>query len=197
MGFVVAFLSRGRTTARTAIIIVRHIAGILGRPCNLLRRRPKPLAYCTSASTLCDMSALASIPVGESITLETLQRAFSLNEQHSGKLVGWDPPPPARKMDYSGALISVVRLQWAEGHTGPDTVLVKFVDPVDALAGVSEAKTTPTLTHNAPTLPIPLTLTLPPSPRCPHQTLSQPIPCPDPRARQPAPSSPMPTRPPS
>jgi len=82
------------------------------------------------------MAALATIPAGSyNFGLETLQAVFS-----ASKLVGWTPPPPARKMDYSGALISVVQLEWAEGHTGPETVLVKFVDPVDALAGVAEAK---------------------------------------------------------
>ena len=44
-------------------------------------------------------------------------------------------------MDYSGALISTVKLEWAEGfEAGPEEVLVKFVDPVHALEGVPEDK---------------------------------------------------------
>ena len=42
--------------------------------------------------------------------------------------------------DYSGALISVVNVEWAAGHDGPASLLIKFVDPVEALKGVDEAK---------------------------------------------------------
>ena len=80
---------------------------------------------------------LASIPPGSSdITLQHLQMIFGADE-----LVGWTPPPQAKKMDYSGALISVVELEWApRAVQKPQRVVVKFVDPVEALAGVDQAK---------------------------------------------------------
>jgi hypothetical protein len=47
-------------------------------------------------------------------------------------------------MDYSGAMICVVGLEWAPGAAGPASAVVKFVDPADALgsdlAGAGEAR---------------------------------------------------------
>jgi hypothetical protein len=95
-------------------------------------------------------TALATIPAGSrDLSLEMLQCVFGAD------LIDWEPPPTARKMDYSGALICRVGLRWAAAAAAappaaaaegaPSAALVKFVDPADSLAGVSEAKVTRTL----------------------------------------------------
>ena len=83
------------------------------------------------------LTALETIPHGgHALSLQALQRVFG------DELADWTPPANAKRMDYSGAVLSAVGLQWREGCGGdkPATVLVKFVDPIEALATANEAK---------------------------------------------------------
>jgi hypothetical protein len=82
---------------------------------------------------------MISIPQRGTLTFETFQSIFG------DALVGWDEPDLPTKMDFSGAIISIVKLHWKAGHDGQAQVLVKYVDPVEALAGADPEKRTRTL----------------------------------------------------
>jgi hypothetical protein len=97
-------------------------------------------------------TALSTIPVGTcDLSVDTLRRVFGERLE-----TACAPPSSTRKMEYSGAFICGVGLRWAAAvgelqpepaaeEVCPTTVLIKLVDPTQALVDVNEAKMTRTM----------------------------------------------------